>query len=70
MYDGVQARGFPVGTVVKHPPANAGDSCSVPGSGGSPGEGNLYLLQCSSQGNPVDRGIWQVTVDWVAKSRT
>ena len=69
-YNGVQARGFPVGIVVENPPANAGDSCSIPGSGRSPGKGNLYLLQCSSQGNPVDRGIWQVTVDWVAKSRT
>ena len=32
--------GFPGGTVVKKPPANAGDAGSIPGSGRSPGEGN------------------------------
>ena len=29
---------FPCGSVVKNPPANAGDVGSIPGSGGSPGE--------------------------------
>ena len=29
------------GPVVKNPPANAGDSSSIPGSGRSPGEGVL-----------------------------
>ena len=36
-------RGFPGGTVVKNPPANAGDArdaSSIPGLGRSPGEGN------------------------------
>ena len=33
------------GPVVKNPPANAGDSSSIPGSGRSPGEGN---------GNPLE----------------
>ena len=35
--------GFPGGSVVKNPPANAGDtgdSSSIPGSGRSPGGGN------------------------------
>ena len=32
--------GFPGGSVIKNPPANAGDSGSVPGLGGSPREGN------------------------------
>ena len=35
--------GFPDGTVVKNPPANAGDTrdvSSIPGLGGSPGEEN------------------------------
>ena len=53
---------FPSGTVVKNPPANAGDARdagSTPGSGGSPGEGNGNLLQYSSWGNPMDRGAWQ-----------
>jgi len=30
----------PDGSVVKNPPASAGDAGSVPGSGRSPGEGN------------------------------
>ena len=32
---------FPGDSVVKNPPGNAGDLGSIPGSGGSPGEGNL-----------------------------
>ena len=38
-------QGFPGGSAVKNPPANAGDTGSIPGSGRSPGEGN---------GNPLD----------------
>ena len=34
------SEGFPVGSVVKNPPANAGDVGSIPGSGRSSGEGN------------------------------
>ena len=33
-------RGFPGGVVVKNPPANAGDSDLIPGSGRSPAEEN------------------------------
>ena len=32
--------GFPGGSAVKNPPANAGDPVSIPGSGNSLGEGN------------------------------
>ena len=32
--------GFSGGSVVKNPPANAGDVDLIPGSGRSPGEGN------------------------------
>ena len=32
--------GFPDGSVVKNPPANAGDVGSITGQGRSPGEGN------------------------------
>ena len=42
--------GFPGGAVVKNPPANAGDAgdtCSIPGSGRSPGGGNDNPLQYS-----------------------
>ena len=31
--------GFTGGSVIKNPPANAGDTGSIPGSGRSPGEG-------------------------------
>ena len=53
--------GFPGGTVVKNPPANAGDSGSIPGSGRSPREGNGNPLQYSCLENPMDRGAWLVT---------
>ena len=62
--------GLPGGSVVKNPPANAGDAGSMPGSGRAPGEGNGNSLQCSCLGSPVDRGAWWATVHAVAKSRT
>ena len=51
--------GFPGGSVVKTPPANAGDAGSIPGSGRSPGERNGNPLQYSCLENPMDRGAWQ-----------
>ena len=51
-------KGFPGGSVVKNPPANAGDADPIPGSGRSPGEGNGNPLQYSCLGNPTDRGAW------------
>ena len=59
--------GFPDDSVVKILPANAGDVGSVPGSGGSPGEGNGNPLQYSCLGNPMDRGAWSTTVHGVTK---
>ena len=62
--------GFPGGSVVNNPSVNAGDSgdtVSIPGSGGSPGEGNVNPLQYSCLGNPTDRGGWRATVHGVAK---
>ena len=47
--------GFPDGSVVKNPLANAGDMGSVPGLGRSPGKGNGNPLQCSCLRNPIDR---------------
>ena len=47
---------------VKHPPANAGDVGSIPGSDRCPGEGNGYPLQYSCLENPMDRVTWQATV--------
>ena len=57
------------GSVVKNPPANAGDLGLIPGSGGSPGEGNGNPLQYSCLGNPMDRGAWWATVHGVEKSQ-
>ena len=48
--------GFPRGWVVKNPPANAGDSGSIPGLGKSPGGGNGNPLQYSCLENPMGRG--------------
>ena len=59
--------GFPGGSVVKNPPANAGAVGSISGSGRSPGEGNGNPLQYSCLGNPMDRGAWQATVHGITK---
>ena len=64
---------WPGGTVVKNPPANAGDErfvSSIPGSGRSRGVGNGNPLQYSCLENPVDRGAWWATVHGVPKSQT
>ena len=60
--------GFPGGSVVKNPPASAGDSGSITRLGRSPGEGNGNPLQYSRLGNPMDRGAWQATVHGATKS--
>ena len=62
--------GFPSGSVVKNPPANAGDIGWIPGSGRSPGEGNSYPLQYSCLENSMDRGAWWAIVHGVSKSQT
>ena len=65
-------RGFPGGSVVKNPPANArdtGDLSSIPGLRRSPEGGNSNLLQYSCLESPMDRGAWQATVHGVTKSQ-
>ena len=55
---------FPSGSVIKNPPANAGDMGWILRSGRSPGGGN---------GTPpprMDRGAWRATVHRVTKSQT
>ena len=47
--------GFPGGSAVKNPPANAGDACLIPGLERSPGEVNGNSLQYSCLENPKDR---------------
>ena len=59
--------GFPGGSVVKKPPANAGDTGSIPGAERSPREGNGNPLQYSCLGNPTARGAWQATAHGVPR---
>ena len=65
--------GFPGSSLVKNPPANAGDSgdtrCS-PGWERSPGGGNGNPLQHSCLGNHMDRGAWKATIHGVTESWT
>ena len=52
-------RGFPVGSVIKNSPANAGntgDAGSMPRWGRSPGGGSGNSLQYSCLNNPMNRG--------------
>ena len=58
--------GFPGGSMVKNPPANAGDMGSISGSGRSTREGNGNPLQYSYLGNPLD-GNWRATDRGIAK---
>ena len=62
-------QGFPGGSVVKNPPANAGDGYFVPGSGTFPGEGNGNPLQYSCLENPMDRRAWEAIVSGVTRVR-
>ena len=48
--------GFPGGSEIKASACNAGDLGLIPGSRGSPGEGNGSPLQRSCLENPMDRG--------------
>ena len=60
--------GFPGGSVIKNPPANAEatvDAGSISGSGRSPGEGKDYSVQYSGLENSMD-----CIVHGVAKSGT
>ena len=54
-------------SVVKNPPANAGDKGLIPGSGRSPGVGNSNPLQYSCLDNSMNRRAWRATVYGVAK---
>ena len=59
--------GFPGGSVVKNPLANAADVGSIFGSGRFPGKGNGNPLQYSCLGNPMDRGAMWARVHRVPK---
>ena len=63
--------GFPGGSVVKIPPAYAGDAEDVgliPGLERSPGGGHGNPLQYSCLKNSMDRGVWWAIVQGVTKS--
>ena len=65
--------GFPDGTVIKNPFANAGDARdvdSIPGLGRFPGGRNGNPLQYSGLENSMEKGAWWATVHGVAKSQT
>ena len=65
-----QALGFPDGSVVKHPPANAGDveaAGLIPGLGRSPGWGNVNPSQYPWLENSMDRGAWWATAHGVTE---
>ena len=51
--------GFPDSSVGKESVCSAGDPSLIPGSRGSPEEGNGNSLQYSCLENPMDRGAWQ-----------
>ena len=62
---------MPGRSVVKNRLANARDArdaSSIPGSGRPPGEGNGNPLKSSCLENPMDRRVWQATVQGVTKS--
>ena len=56
-----------ISSVVKNPPANAGDPGWIPES--SPGEGNSNPRQYSCLENPMDRGTWQATFQGLQRVR-
>ena len=60
--------GFPGDSVVKNPPANAGDMGSTSGLRRSPREVNGYPLQYSCLENPTDRVAWWATVHGIARA--
>ena len=70
-----EVAGLPAGgSVLKNPPANAGDVGDVIQSLGqedpAPGGGNGNPLQYSCLEKPTDRGAWRATVRGVAQSQT
>ena len=61
-------KGFPGGSDSKESAFNARDLGSIPGSGRSPGGGNVNPLQYSCLENSMDRGAWQARVHGIAKT--
>ena len=62
--------GFPAGSEVKASACYAGDLGSIPGSGRSPGEGNVTPLKYFCLENPMDGGSWRATLHVVTERWT
>ena len=62
IWDIIEKHRFPSDSVIKNPPARAGDEGSLPGWGRSLREGHDNPRWCSCLKNPVDGGAWQATV--------
>ena len=56
--------------MIKHLPANAGDTGLIPGSERSAIEGYGNPLQYSCLRNPMDRRTWRAAVHGISKSKT
>ena len=54
--------------MVKNPPANAGDTGLIPGSGRSPGEGKGNPLQYYWLVNSTVRGAWGAAIYGAARA--
>ena len=65
--DFAQLSGFPGGSLVENPPANAGDAGLIPEWGRFPGRGNGNPFQYSCLANPIDKGAWWAPVRGAAK---
>ena len=61
---------FPDDTVSKESAHNVGDLGSILGWGDPLKEGMATHSSILAWKIPMDRGAWQATVHWVAKSRT
>ena len=62
----ISMRGFPGSSVGRESACSAGDQGSIPGWGGSPGEGNGNPLQYSCLEILMDRRAWRATEHGVA----
>ena len=63
----ISTMGFPGVSVIKNPPANAGDTDLIPGLGRSLEAGNGRLFQYSCLENSMDREAWKAIVHGVTK---
>ena len=62
--------GFPGGSDSQESACNAGDLGSIPGLGRFPGGRHGNPCQYSCLENSMDKGVWQASVNGVAKSQT